>query len=57
MYVKIINVLLYIAMFAIAIWYIGTYGVMVIIGFGCVMAIYAIEKLRQYINNESRINE
>jgi len=44
-------------MFAIAIWYIGTYGVMVIIGFGCVMAIYAIEKLRQYINNESRINE
>ena len=54
MLIKIINVALYIVMFAIAIWYVGTYGVIVIFGFGCVMAIYAIEKLRQYINEENK---
>ncbi len=55
--IKIINVLLYIAMFAIAIWYVGTYGVIVIYGFGCAMAIYALNAIREYINNEKYIND
>lgn len=52
MLIKIITALLYVGMFGIGIWYIGTYGVEIIIGFGCVMAIYALNAIREFINEE-----
>jgi hypothetical protein len=52
--IKIITALLYIGMFAIGIWFIGTYGVEIVIGFGCVMAIYALNAIREFINDSSK---
>ena len=50
--IKIITALLYIGMFGIGIWFIGTYGVEIIIGFGCVMAIYFLNAIKDFINEK-----
>jgi|1048.fasta_scaffold34277_2 hypothetical protein len=52
MLVKIITTLLYVGMLGIGIWYIGTYGVEIVIGFGCVMAIYFLNAIKEFINEK-----